>query len=130
MLWNPINGDAVTQPIGSIVRVGVVPNSVVLAKADTVANATNVVGTRMANVLTTDPGEIQPLHPGMTVRMVAEPAINDVVYLSDTDDGCGVNVSPVVKTIIGICYEKYQDGGVWFANLIPQVSPEPTPPVS
>jgi hypothetical protein len=122
MLWNPINADVATQRVGEIVRAGAAPNTVVLALANALEGSSNIVGSRLADVASGNPGLVQPAEPGYVVRMLLEPTINDPVYLSATTPGRGTNVMPAapnLTVLLGLCYEKNNVGGVWYASLLP-----------
>jgi hypothetical protein len=117
MLWNPTNADAVSQLLGMIVRSGP-PGSVLLAKADSSEGSANLVGTRLSDVASGSTGLIQSFSQSTVVRMVSEPSVNDIVYLSDVVDGCGTVDPPSLPVPLGICYEKAQVSGTWYATLI------------
>lgn len=122
MLWNPTNADIVIQYLGMIVRTGATPNTVILAQANTLGNSSNVVGVRLSDVAVGVSGFIAPIEPGLVVRLLMEPGINDPIYLSADTPGCGTIVEPVAPNfgvLLGICYEKNFVGGVWYASLLP-----------
>lgn len=126
-LWQPTNADGVTQPLGSVVKTGAVANTVVLALADSDAHASNLVGSRIADVTVGNPGQVEPFSAGIFVRMVSEPGINDDVYLSATIAGSGDIVAPARVVLLGVCYEKIQIAGIWYAHLLPIIkSPNAT----
>jgi hypothetical protein len=72
MLWSPTNADAVTQSLGIVVRSGIA-NTVLLARADSAAHSSNLVGTRLTDVATGDAGLIQSFHQS-TVQPTPTPS--------------------------------------------------------
>jgi hypothetical protein len=130
MLWEPINADLTTQLAGSIVRRGAA-GTVVLAQADSPANASGVVGSRWTDVLAGNPGPVMPINTGLIVRMAMEPGENDIVYLSSLVAGEGTIVrpsSPNSVVPLGLCYSKNNVGGIWLAHIVPNITlDEPVP---
>jgi hypothetical protein len=119
MLWTPLNGNAETQSKGAVVRKGSGINTVVLALADSETNYTSVVGSRKCDVPASQGGEIFPFLNGVQVLMLLEPEIGDDIYLSDVV--AGSCTTSVTKALLGVCYEKVEESGVWYASLSPNV---------
>lgn len=119
-IWSAINGELSTQPRGAVVRFDPAPDTVLRADALTVAGSEGLAGVRTADVAAFPAtGPVAPLEPGVEVRMVAEPALNAIVYLSSAAPGEGTTTPPLVREVLGRCYAKRQDAGVWYASLVP-----------
>lgn len=120
----PVNTNSITQPKGSIVRAGSSPNTTLLAQADDPSHAQLIVGIVPEDVAPASSGHIVTGATLSPVLVSSEPNINDMIYLSDTQAGVGVNVPPALKIPIGFVVDKFQSGGSWYATLctvIPRV---------
>ena len=121
-----VNADLVTQARGAIVRTGAT-GQCLLAQADTLAHVANLLGTRLADVLTTASGQIGAFdEPGQLIRMDAAPAVGAVVYVSAATPGVGTTTKPAIAVPVGICYEATNVAGVDYAAVTPIV-PGSTP---
>ena len=116
-----VNADLVTQARGAIVRTGAT-GQCLLAQADTLAHVANLLGTRLADVLTTASGQIGAFdEPGQLIRMDAAPAVGAVVYVSAATPGVGTTTKPAIAVPVGICYEATNVAGVDYAAVTPIV---------
>lgn len=121
-----VNADLVTQARGAIVRTGAT-GQCLLAQADTLAHVANLLGTRLADVLTTASGQIGAFdEPGQLIRMDAAPAVGAVVYVSAATPGVGTTTKPAIAVPVGTCYEATNVAGVDYAAVTPIV-PGSTP---
>jgi len=115
------NNDSVTQFLGMVVR-AVPVGQCLLAQADVDADAANLLGIRLSDVL---PGASDTIGsfqvPGTRIRMDAAPRSGDPVYLSAAIAGVGTTTAPALKIPLGICYAAVNIGGVDYADVVPPV---------
>lgn len=121
-----VNGDAVTQSPGQILRLN--GSSALLALADVPTNASNTFGSRFEVTLSGASGYIVGLWDGLLVPLDAEPNIGDTIYISATTPGNGTPVAPLYTYPIGLCSRKENISGVWHANIVKTISPSGTTP--
>lgn len=112
------NSDAVTQSAGMIVR-GTGPGTCVLAQADAVVHAANLIGARESDVLAGASGTVLTFEPGLRVRLAAPAAAGDEIYLSAAVGGVGTNIKPAIPVLLGYCFAYELVGGVDYADLAP-----------
>jgi hypothetical protein len=112
------NGDVTTQSAGQIVRQ--VGSAVFLALADTASNVAKLVGVRLSTVTAGNSGFIAGYVPSMKVRVEAEPTVGNELWLSSTNAGVAALAAGTVAVLLGVCVAKNQDGGIWYADVIPE----------
>ena len=117
-ILNFINGDLVPQRRGVIVRFPSGATTVFLADASISGNHSHSIGVRLEDVAPGFAGPIAALVTGITVRMAVEPLLGDEIFLSGVvSSGLGVVTPPTEVFSLGICLEKVQSEGVWYATL-------------
>jgi hypothetical protein len=117
-ILNFVNGDLTPQTRGTIVRFPSGSTTVFLADASTSGNYAHSVGIRLNDVEPEAAGPIAGLVTGVVVRMAVEPSLGDEIFLSDVvSSGLGVVIPPTETFSLGICLEKAQSDGVWYATL-------------
>lgn len=112
------NSDAGTQVRGSVVRRGTTANTCLLAQADTLVNCQDLLGTRLADVLTGAGGVVGRITHGACVALEGVVSAGDAIYLSATTAGRGTNVVPLIKVLLGYAYDVVLVGGTYYAQLI------------
>jgi hypothetical protein len=66
--------------------------------------------------------------PGMKVQVEAEPTVGNELWLSSSNAGVAALSAGTVPVLLGVCVAKNQDGGVWYADVIPEIlNPQATP---
>jgi hypothetical protein len=114
-----INGDGFSQLTGQIVKI--FNGDAILAQANALDEATNLLGVRLSDVLPGASGYVGGFAGLAKVRMETEPTVGNLVYLSATNPGLGSIIKLPIRIVIGLCYSKNFSLGVWYADCTPSL---------